>query len=209
VASSAAKSEEVSDTRARLIDAAVALFIRNSVAGTSLQMIADELGVTKAAIFYHFPNREQLLLAVMEPYLEQIRETVHAAERRRSAAARADAMIRGYAALSARNRELGTVLAFDAHVTKVLSEHDEWSSLIRRQLALLVGDTSDRSATIKAHAVFRGLAGAATAAPDDMDEDELRGHLTDVGRRMWGLRATRRRSAPDPQPMSRSGGTDD
>ena len=33
------------DTRQRLIDAATALFIRHSFAGTSLQMIADELGL--------------------------------------------------------------------------------------------------------------------------------------------------------------------
>jgi AcrR family transcriptional regulator len=38
------------DTRQRLIDVAVDLFTRHSFAGTSLQMIADEMGFTKAAI---------------------------------------------------------------------------------------------------------------------------------------------------------------
>jgi len=54
---------ETTDTRTRLIDVAVALFTRHSFAGTSLQMIADELGFTKAAIYHHFRTREQLLAA--------------------------------------------------------------------------------------------------------------------------------------------------
>ncbi|MCK5753751.1 MAG: helix-turn-helix transcriptional regulator, partial [Mycobacterium sp.] len=40
-------------TRDRLTAAAVELFTRHSFAGTSLQMIADELGFTKAAIYHH------------------------------------------------------------------------------------------------------------------------------------------------------------
>ena len=45
------------------------LISRHGFAGTSLQMIADELGFTKAAIYYHFRTRDQLLIALMEPML--------------------------------------------------------------------------------------------------------------------------------------------
>ena len=58
------------DTRQRLIDVAVDLFTRHSFAGTSLQMIADEMGFTKAAIYYHFRTREELLDAVVEPIFD-------------------------------------------------------------------------------------------------------------------------------------------
>src|SRR5690349_24153257 len=60
-----------STTRERLVEAAVRLFTRHGFAGTSLQMIADELGFTKAAIYYHFRTREQLLTAALDPILEQ------------------------------------------------------------------------------------------------------------------------------------------
>src|SRR3954447_12492391 len=102
MATVAAQTTSAADTRARLIDVAVALFIRHSFAGTSLQMIADELGFTKAAIYYHFRTREELLLAVMEPMLHQIDDIVVTAERQRTARSRADAMIRGYADFTAR-----------------------------------------------------------------------------------------------------------
>src|SRR3954466_10972498 len=99
--------------RQRLIDAAIALFIRHSFAGTSLQMIADEFGFTKAAIYHHFRTREQLLVAVLEPMLDELREIVEVSEKRRTANARAEHMMSGYAALAVRNRGLIAVLADD------------------------------------------------------------------------------------------------
>ena len=71
------------DTRARLIGVAVDLFTRNSFAGTSLQMIADDIGFTKAAIYHHFRTREHLLAAVLEPLLEELQTVVDAAESKR------------------------------------------------------------------------------------------------------------------------------
>ena len=47
-------------------------------------MIADELGFTKAAIYHHFRTREQLLDAVVEPILDQLRGIIAAAEALRS-----------------------------------------------------------------------------------------------------------------------------
>src|SRR6201991_524398 len=92
------------DTRKRLIEVAVELFTLHSFAGTSLQMIADELGFTKAAIYHHFRTREQLLSAVLEPMLDELREIVEGAQTRRTAHARAEHMMSGYAALAVRNR---------------------------------------------------------------------------------------------------------
>src|ERR1700752_5075181 len=80
---------ETTDTRRRLIDVAIDLFTRHSYAGTSLQMIADELGFTKAAIYHHFRTREQLLAAVIEPMLDELRTVVESAETRRTPQARA------------------------------------------------------------------------------------------------------------------------
>ena len=97
------------DTRQRLIDVAVDLFTRHSFAGTSLQMIADEMGFTKAAIYYHFRTREELLDAVVEPIFEQLSEVIAEAERQRGANARAEYMLRGYAELAVANRALGPV----------------------------------------------------------------------------------------------------
>ncbi|MBS4026881.1 MAG: TetR family transcriptional regulator [Clostridia bacterium] len=48
-----------------IIEAAVQLFKKNGYPTTSMQDIANELGCTKAAIYYYFTGKEDLLLAIM------------------------------------------------------------------------------------------------------------------------------------------------
>src|SRR5215218_1313368 len=117
------------NTRQRLIDVAVDLFTQHSFAGTSLQIIADELGFTKAAIYHHFRTREQLLAAVLEPILGDLKTIVEAAETRRTAHARAEQMLNGYAAPTVRNRRLVAVLAADPSVATALHARPEWRDL--------------------------------------------------------------------------------
>src|ERR1700722_19641496 len=57
----------VPDTRTRILDAALDLFSEHGFEGTTLQQIADRLGLTKAALYYHFPSKDDLLEALNEP----------------------------------------------------------------------------------------------------------------------------------------------
>ena len=180
------------DTRTRLIEAAIDLFTRHSFAGTSLQMIADELGFTKAAIYHHFRTREQLLAAVIEPMLDELRAVVESAEAKRTPHARAEHMLSGYAALAVRNRGLVAVLATDPSVATVLTDRAEWGKLILRQLALLADVDPGPAGEFKAAMVFAGMAGAAGPTWGSLDDDALREHLVDAGRRVLGLRTPRR-----------------
>ena len=180
------------DTRTRLIEAAIDLFTRHSFAGTSLQMIADELGFTKAAIYHHFRTREQLLAAVIEPMLDELRAVVESAEAKRTPHARAEHMLSGYAALAVRNRGLVAVLATDPSVATVVTDRAEWGNLIMRQLALLADVDPGPAGEVKAAMVFAGMAGAAGPTWGNLDDDALREHLVDAGRRILGLRTPRR-----------------
>jgi AcrR family transcriptional regulator len=180
------------DTRTRLIQVAIDLFTRHSFAGTSLQMIADELGFTKAAIYHHFRTREQLLTAVLEPILDELRTVIESAETRRTPYARAERMLGGYAALAVRNRALVAVLAADPSVATVLTARAEWGDLIKRQLALLADVDPGPAGQVRAAMVFAGMAGAAGPAGPNLDDDALREHLVEAGRRTLGLRAPRR-----------------
>ncbi|MCK0207253.1 TetR/AcrR family transcriptional regulator [Starkeya koreensis] len=48
------------DTRARIEAAAVALFARKGVDGTSVRDIAEQVGVSEGALYRHFPSKEEL-----------------------------------------------------------------------------------------------------------------------------------------------------
>jgi AcrR family transcriptional regulator len=174
-------------TRRRMLDTAVDLFSRYSFAGTSLQLIADELGLTKAAIYYHFRTREQLLLDLMKPILTEIAQVVDAAERKHGARARTETMLAGYAGVVAAHRTLAAVTTFDPSVRDVLRNQPEWSALIDRQLALLT-DAASPAGAINAAVALTGLAGGAATASPDVDYDTLRDQLLEAGRRILGLR---------------------
>ena len=51
-------------TRERILDAALDLFIEKGFDKTSLREIAEQLGVTKAALYYHFASKEDILMAL-------------------------------------------------------------------------------------------------------------------------------------------------
>ncbi len=51
-----------SDTRERILDVALQLFTEQGYDKTSLREIAEQLGITKAALYYHFERKEDMLL---------------------------------------------------------------------------------------------------------------------------------------------------
>ncbi|MEM6459819.1 MAG: TetR family transcriptional regulator [Planctomycetota bacterium] len=57
--------EEAERTRLRVIDAALSLFSRRGYGHTSLEMIANELGMTRGAIYGHFKNKLDLYTQLM------------------------------------------------------------------------------------------------------------------------------------------------
>jgi AcrR family transcriptional regulator len=57
-------------TRTRIQDVALALFATRGYDATSLQEIASALDVTKAALYYHFPSKADLLHSLADPFLE-------------------------------------------------------------------------------------------------------------------------------------------
>ena len=58
--------DEPSSTRDRIMEAAIDLFTEQGFDKTSLREVADRVGVTKAALYYHFRSKEELLLSLIE-----------------------------------------------------------------------------------------------------------------------------------------------
>jgi AcrR family transcriptional regulator len=60
-----------SGTRQRIQDVARELFGQKGVQRTSLQDIADRLGITKPALYYHFTSREDLVRSILHPLIDE------------------------------------------------------------------------------------------------------------------------------------------
>jgi AcrR family transcriptional regulator len=61
-----------SDTRARIQRVALELFAEQGYDKTSLREIAERLDVTKAALYYHFKSKEDIVRSLAEDYFGQI-----------------------------------------------------------------------------------------------------------------------------------------
>ena len=90
IAPSEAESRHRSDTRARIQQVAVELFTEHGYDGTSLREIAERLDVTKAALYYHFKSKEDIVASLVQDYADQMdaliewgREQPRTAETRR------------------------------------------------------------------------------------------------------------------------------
>ncbi len=51
--------------RERILEAALPLFVAAGFSGVSMREVATAAGMTPAALYYHFPDKEQLYLAVI------------------------------------------------------------------------------------------------------------------------------------------------
>jgi AcrR family transcriptional regulator len=58
------EASKAGTTRERILDVALELFVRKGYAETSLREIATELGFSKAALYYHFESKQDILLAL-------------------------------------------------------------------------------------------------------------------------------------------------
>lgn len=176
------------DTRARLLDTALGLFTLHGVEGTSLQMIADALGVTKAAVYYHFRTKDEITEAVTEPAVRELSAIVDHAATIRRPGARTDYVIDGFVDLVVRNRVLVAVFCSDPGVMRATNRivHGDGTVLLHLP-NLLAGPDADEATVVAAHVALAGIAMAGgSPAFAGMSDEALRHHLVDAMRRLLG-----------------------
>src|SRR5512145_1096991 len=104
----------------RIIEAALALFAEHGISGTSLQMIADAIGVTKAAVYHQYPTKDEIVLAVARDVLVGLEAAVTAAEAQPSRARARDVLIAGMVDLAVERRQMAGVLQRDPVMLRFL-----------------------------------------------------------------------------------------
>ena len=96
-----------SSTKERILDAALASFASRGYEATSLDALAEGLGMRKQSILYWFPSKEALLEAVIDRSAEELRVALEGSlDRAGSGWARVEAVVRSVFRLAARRPEL-------------------------------------------------------------------------------------------------------
>jgi AcrR family transcriptional regulator len=157
-----------SDTHRRIQQAALELFTEQGYERTSLREIAERLGVTKAALYYHFRAKEDILTALFEEWIGPVTEVIEwalaappclatkqeALRRYETALARTAPLLRAFYANRAAVRDLPVGAAFQETTRRLVA-------LFRDAEASLPDQFRCIGAVLTLH--------AAVLAPDDVD----------------------------------------
>jgi AcrR family transcriptional regulator len=178
---------EHSAARTRVLDAALDLFAQNGVSGTSLQMIADAVGVTKAAVYHQFRTKDQIVIAVTERELGRLGPALEEAEAHGDGPQARDALLVRTVEMAVRDRRLVRTLQFDPVVVRLLAEHEPFQRFMDRMYHVLLSDAG-LDGRIEA-AMFSGAISTAVMHPlvADIDDDTLLDRVIEVSRRLLRL----------------------
>lgn len=174
-----------SSAQTRIIEAALVLFAEQGIAGTSLQMIADAIGVTKAAVYHQYPTKDEIVLAVAEVVLEGLEAAVTAAEAERSRARARETLVAGMIDLAVERRRMAGLLQRDPVMVRFLDEHRPFRHVMERVNRVLMGGASTHRARVGAAMLASVIAGAVIhPLVLDIDDETLRSHLLERARRL-------------------------
>ena len=62
--------------REKILLTAKSLFIQQGYHGLAMRQISEAVGVSKAALYYHFKDKEELFLAILDIYLNEIESAI-------------------------------------------------------------------------------------------------------------------------------------
>ena len=158
-------------TRQQILQTAQRLFAERGYDATSLQMIADEMGLTKAAVYYHFRAKSDILRAAMQPGIQRLEALLDDAAALRGRRARIEYLVNGFVDFLVRNRHYAVMASTDPAAKRDKLD-TEAVTMRRRALTLLFGDNPTGAERLCFNAVFF----IPECLPDlaDLTDDELR-----------------------------------
>ncbi|CAM4184125.1 Potential acrAB operon repressor [Mycobacterium basiliense] len=179
---------ERSAAQTRILDAALQLIAEHGVGGTSLQMIADTVGVTKAAVYHQFKTKEQIVVALTERELGGLEAALEAAEAQDHPSRARELLLDRVIELAIERRGAASTLQFDPVIVRLLAEHQPFQQFIQRLYGVLVGDAGDDTRVLAAMLSGAIAVGVLHPLVADVDDKTLRAQLLRITGRLMDAR---------------------
>jgi AcrR family transcriptional regulator len=103
--------------RGRIQDVALTLFIEEGYDKTSLREIAEKLGVTKAALYYHFPTKEDIITSLLSDRIAHVEALIAWAEQQPRGPEMRREFVRRYAEMLASGKHYKVLQFFERNPT--------------------------------------------------------------------------------------------
>jgi AcrR family transcriptional regulator len=177
-----------SAAQTRVLDAALDLISVHGVSGTSLQMIADAVGVTKAAVYHQFKTKDEIVIALTERELDRLAEALEAAEAENDRLRARQVLLTRVVDLAIERRGAVSTLQFDPVIVRLLAEHEPFQQFINRLYGALLGGETGTAARVEA-AMLSGVISTAVMHPlvAEVDDISLREQVLRYMRRLVDL----------------------
>jgi TetR/AcrR family transcriptional regulator, fatty acid metabolism regulator protein len=153
--------EDPQSTRERILDAAMNIFAHKGYYNAKLDEIAAESQTSKGSIYFHFPNKERLFIALVDQFADLLeRRVVAAIEQQPKGIGRVKVALETCLQTFGRYRRPAKILLVQAmglgttFEEKRLEVNDRFARLIETYLleAVAIGDIEPVDADLVAHA---------------------------------------------------------
>lgn len=170
-----------SAAKTRIIGAALDLFTEHGISGTSLQMIADAIGVTKAAVYHQFPTKDEIVVAAVEVELASLEAMLDAAEADDQGPRSVKSLLTQVIDLAVARRRMVVTLQHDPVVVRLLAEQRPFHQFMERLYRALTGGEDSAEARVRAAMISTAIGGAVThPLVAGLDDDTLRSNVLDL-----------------------------
>jgi AcrR family transcriptional regulator len=172
------------DTRGAIREVALELFSRHGYEKTSLREIAERLGMTKAALYYHYPSKQALLLAIVVPLIDEWRAVADKVETLPHLTTHVRQMLTDFLEVLLGHRAIAGLFTRDAaNVLAAIGQiYNDLITVHQRLHTWLAGPSPTPGDKVRAVAATEVLGTALGWSPmmDEISDDELRTTLLDA-----------------------------
>lgn len=177
-----------SAAQGRIIDAAVRVFTRNGVGGTSLQMIADELGVTKAAVYHQYKTKDDIVRAVAGAEFDRLEAVLTLAESEVDDDRARHVALNMIIELAVARRRENSVILTDPIVGQLFANDKRPTNVLKRLNRLLMGPGATPESEIATVMLTAAISGAVMhPLAIRRDNETLRMQLQNLAERFLGM----------------------
>jgi len=169
------------DTRRRIQDVALKLFAEQGYEKTSLREIAERLDVTKAALYYHFKTKEDILISITDDLTEPVDALIAWAQTQPRSLATKQEVLRRYSAALWSAADLFRFVQENQASVRDLAIGESFKSRMSAVNALLKDPGAPMTAQVRSlTALFAMHAGMFAMQNIDGDPEEKREAILEV-----------------------------
>jgi len=178
-----------SAAQTRIIEAALREFAKNGVGGTSLQMIADAIGVTKAAVYHQYRTKDEIVRAVARAELDRVETVLDVAESEVDGDRAREAALTMIIDLAVERRRENSTILTDPLVGRLFARDQRPVKVVKRLNRLFMGADAGPDAEIATVMLTAAISGAVMhPMVIRLDDETLRTQLGTLAERFLGLR---------------------